>query len=403
MSTTTQPATSWHRGRVAGWIISVDHKRVGALYLAWAAVFLLIGGILPLLMRIQMTKPDAGFLGDSTYAGMRTMHGTLLVFFVLVPVVVGLATYLVPLMIGADRIEKPGLAAMSLWLFGFGGAAVVLSAFAKGGSSEAGWAGYPPVAITQEGHGVDLWLIGMILLALSVLASAANLVATIQMRRAEGMTWPNLPVFAWSVLVWGFVSLVLVPLAALGLVLILLERRYPGTFDFFLTDDNEVKPWLTWLFGQSFAYAALVPVLGVLAEVVAVFGGRAMANAKLLGQALVAYAGLTFVLVLYHAYAGAEGRIRASCCSSLRSSPRFPPSSRSPSSPGRSGAPARASAGAHRWSSPAGRSCSSPSASSPPSCSSCSGRAATCVARPSGAPTRTTSSGARGSWRCSRR
>ncbi len=308
MSTTTQPATSWHRGRVAGWIISVDHKRVGALYLAWAAVFLLIGGILPLLMRIQMTKPDAGFLGDSTYAGMRTMHGTLLVFFVLVPVVVGLATYLVPLMIGADRIEKPGLAAMSLWLFGFGGAAVVLSAFAKGGSSEAGWAGYPPVAITQEGHGVDLWLIGMILLALSVLASAANLVATIQMRRAEGMTWPNLPVFAWSVLVWGFVSLVLVPLAALGLVLILLERRYPGTFDFFLTDDNEVKPWLTWLFGQSFAYAALVPVLGVLAEVVAVFGGRAMANAKLLGQALVAYAGLTFVLVLYHAYAGAEGK-----------------------------------------------------------------------------------------------
>ena len=90
-----------------------------------------------------MTKPDAGFLGDSTYAGMRTMHGTMLVFFVLVPVVVGLATYLVPLMIGADRIAKPGLAAMSLWLFGFGGAAVVLSAFAKGGSSEAGWAGLP--------------------------------------------------------------------------------------------------------------------------------------------------------------------------------------------------------------------------------------------------------------------
>ena len=174
MSSTTQPATSWHRGRVAGWIVSVDHKRVGALYLAWAAVFLVIGGILPLLMRIQMTKPDAGFLGDSTYAGMRTMHGTLLVFFVLVPVVVGLATYLVPLMIGADRIEKPGLAAMSLWLFGFGGAAVVLSAFAKGGSSEAGWAGYPPAAITQDGHGVDLWLIGMILLALSVLASAGE-------------------------------------------------------------------------------------------------------------------------------------------------------------------------------------------------------------------------------------
>ena len=109
MSSTPQPAVpSWQRGRVAGWIVSVDHKRVGALYLAWAVVFLLVGGSLTLLMRIQMTKPDAGFLGDSTYAGMRTMHGTMLVFFVFVPVLVGLATFLVPLMIGADRDREAG-------------------------------------------------------------------------------------------------------------------------------------------------------------------------------------------------------------------------------------------------------------------------------------------------------
>jgi len=309
MSSPPQPATpSWQRGRVAGWIVSVDHKRVGALYLAWACVFLLVGGFLTLLMRIQMTKPDAGFLGDSTYAGMRTMHGTMLVFFVFVPVVVGLATFLVPLMIGATGIAKPGLAAMSLWLFGFGGAAVVLSAFAEGGASQAGWAGYPPAILTQDGHGADLWLIGLLLLALSVLCSAANLVATVQYRRAEGMTWGNLPMFVWSILVWGFASLVLVPIAAVGLVLLLLERRYPGSFDFFLTGDETVKPGLTWLFGQSFAYAALVPALGIVAEVLAVFGGKALSNAKLLAQSLAAFAALAFVLVLYHAYAGAEGK-----------------------------------------------------------------------------------------------
>ena len=309
MSSTHQPAVpSWQRGRVAGWIVSVDHKRVGALYLAWALVFFLVGGSLTLLMRIQMTKPDAGFLGDSTYAGMRTMHATMLVFFVFVPVLVGLATFLVPLMIGATGIAKPGLASMSLWLFGFGGAAVVLSAFAEGGSSEAGWAGYPPAILTQDGHGADLWLIGLLLLALSVLCSAGNLVATIQFRRAEGMTWGNLPMFAWSILVWGFASLVLVPIAAVGLVLLLLERRYTGSFDFFLTSDDTVKPWLTWLFGQSFAYAALVPALGIVAEVIVVFGGRAIANARLLAQALAAFAALALVLVLYHAYAGAEGK-----------------------------------------------------------------------------------------------
>jgi len=309
MSSTPQPAVpSWQRGRVAGWIVSVDHKRVGALYLAWAAVFLLVGGFLTLLMRIQMSSPDAGFLGDTTYAGMRTMHGTMLVFFVLVPVIVGLATFLVPLMIGATGIAKPGLASMSLWLFGFGGATVVLSAFADGGSSQAGWDGYPPAILSQDGHGADLWLIGLLLLALSLLCSAANLVATIQYRRAEGMTWSTMPMFAWSVLAWGFASLVLVPIAAVGLVLLLLERRYPGSFDFFLTGNDTVKPWLTWLFGQSFAYAALVPALGILAEVIAVFGGRAVANARLLSRVLAVFAALALVLALYHAYAGAEGK-----------------------------------------------------------------------------------------------
>ena len=102
MSSTTQSAPSWQHGKVAGWIVSVDHKRIGALYLGWAGVFFVIAGILTVLMRLQMTRPNASILGDSTYKGVLTMHGTLLVFFVLVPVVIGLATYLVPLMIGAD-------------------------------------------------------------------------------------------------------------------------------------------------------------------------------------------------------------------------------------------------------------------------------------------------------------
>jgi len=267
-----------------------------------------IAGVLTLLMRIQMTQPDSSFLGGSTYAGMRTMHGTLLVFFVLVPMVTGLATYLVPLMIGSTRIAMPGTAAAALWLFVFGGAAVVLSAFAKGGSSHAGWTGYPPLTLTQQGHGVDLWLMGLLLLAISVLASAANLVATISSLRADGMTWSSTPMFAWAVYVWSWASIVLVPVAGLALLSTLLERRHPGSFDFFLSSDKTVKPWLTWLFGQSFAYAALVPVFGILAEIVAVFGGRAVANAKVLAQSLVGVGGLTIVLVLYHAYAGGVGK-----------------------------------------------------------------------------------------------
>jgi heme/copper-type cytochrome/quinol oxidase subunit 1 len=287
MSSTTESAPSWQRGKVAGWIVSVDHKRIGALYLGWSAVFFVLAGIVTVLMRLQMTRPNASVLGDSTYKGVLTMHGTLLVFFVLVPVIVGLATYLVPLMIGARRIAMPGLAAAALWLFVFAGIAIVLSVFAKGGSSKDGWTGYPPGTITQEGNGARLWLMGLFLLAISVTMSAVNLAATVHALRAEGMEWRRTPMFAWSVYVWSVVTIVLAPLAAIGLGLILLERRWPGSFDFFLTSNQSVKPWLIWLFGQSFAYAALVPVFGILAEIIAVFAGREIASMRTLAQSLV--------------------------------------------------------------------------------------------------------------------
>jgi len=306
MSSSTQPAADWHRGRVASWLVSVDHKRIGALYLGWAGLFFVIAGVLTLLMRLQLTRPDAAILGEGTYRGVLTMHGTLLVFFVLLPIVTGLATYIVPLMIGARTIALPGSAGVALWLFVFGGAAVTLSAFAGGGASQAGWTGLPPLALAQQGNGVDLWLMGLLLLSISLLLSATNLIATIRSLRMDGMDWSNTPMFAWAVYVWSWLSVVLVPIAALGLLFILLERSFSGSFDFFL-DGDRIEPGLVWLFGQSFAYAALVPVFGILAELVAVFAGRAVASGRVLGQALVGIGGLTIALVLYHTYSTGVG------------------------------------------------------------------------------------------------
>jgi cytochrome c oxidase subunit 1 len=307
VSSNAPAVTPWHRGRVAGWLVSLDHKRIGALYLGVAGVFFVIAGILTLLMRLQVTRPDGSILGSGTYRGVLTMHGTLLVFFVLIPVVTGLATYLVPLMIGATHTAKPEIAAVALWLFVFAGMAVVLSAFAGGGSSQAGWTGFPPLALAQKGNGVDLWLIGLLLLSISLLGSAANLIATIRSLRTDGMEWSRMPVFAWAVYVWSWLTIVLVPVAAIGLTLVLLERQFSGSFDFFL-DGDAVEPKLIWLFGQSFAYVALVPVLGIVAEIVAVFSGRAIANARMLAQSLVALGGLMILVVIYHAYSTGIGK-----------------------------------------------------------------------------------------------
>ena len=164
----------------------------------------------------------------------------------------------------------------------------------------------PPLALAQQGNGVGLWIMGLLLLAISLLLSATNLIATIRTLRTEEMGWSTTPMFAWSVYVWSWLSIVLVPIAALGLLLVFLEREFSGSFDFFL-DGDAVEPKLIWLFGQSFAYAVLVPVFGILAEIVVVFAGRTIANARMLGQALVGIGGLTIVLVLYHAYSTGIG------------------------------------------------------------------------------------------------
>ncbi len=148
---------------------------------------------------------------------------------------------------------------------------------------------------------------GLLLLAISLMLSAINLIATIRSLRADGMDWSRTPMFTWSVYVWSWLTLVLVPVAAIGLLLVLLEREFSGSFDFFL-DGDTVEPKLIWLFGQSFAYVALVPIFGILAEIVAVFAGRAIANARLLAQSLIAVGGLTILLVLYHAYSTGIGK-----------------------------------------------------------------------------------------------
>ena len=274
-------------------------------------MFFVIAGILTLLMRLQVTRPDASILGSGTYRGVLTMHGTLLVFFVLVPVVTGLATFLVPLLIGSTRIAMPGLAAAALWLFVFAGAAVVLSAFAGGGSSQAGGPGSAALARTEGQRRRPL---------ADRVAPARDLAARLgdEPRRDDPVAAHGRDGVAEHADVRvGGVRVVVADDRARhrsprsGSALVLLERRFSGSFDFFLDGDQTVEPKLIWLFGQTFAYVALVPVLGIVAEIVAVFSGRAIANARMLAQSSSRIGGLMILVVIYHAYRAASARSRA--------------------------------------------------------------------------------------------
>jgi len=176
----------WRRGRVASWLTTVDHKRIGILYIWTSLAFFAIGGILALLMRAQLATPNEQFLTKNSYNEVVTMHGTTMIFLVVVPILAGFGNFLVPLMIGARDMAFPRLNALSYWLFLLGGIVLMLSFFANGGAAMSGWTSYVPLSTNHSpGNGQDLWILSLHILSLSSLAGAINFVVTIHNMRAK--------------------------------------------------------------------------------------------------------------------------------------------------------------------------------------------------------------------------
>jgi cytochrome c oxidase subunit 1 len=269
-------AADWRRHGVASWLATTDHKRVGILYIWSALVFFAAGGILALLMRTQLATPDETFLTRSSYNQVLTIHGTTMVFLVLVPLLAGLSGFLVPLMIGSRRVAFPRLYALSFWLTLFGGVILYGSFLAKGGPAAAGWTAYPPLStLHSPGHGQDYWILGMCVLVLGSLASAVNLVATIHVYRARGMSWTRMPLFVWSVLAYAWLLVVALPVFGAVLTMLELDRR--GDTSFFDPADGGspvLYQQLFWFAGHPEVYVLILPAMGIVSEIVPVFARK---------------------------------------------------------------------------------------------------------------------------------
>ena len=219
------PVPTWQRGRVASWLTTVDHKRIGILYIVTACLFFLAGGVMALLMRTQLSQADNDFLTRDSYNQVMTMHGTTMIFLVVVPILAGFGNYLVPLMIGARDMAFPRLNALSYWLFVFGGVVLMSSFFANGGASRSGWTAYPPLSTQLSGNGQDLWILGLHILPLSSLAGAINFLVTVQNMRTAGMSWTRTPLFIWSIGTYALLLVIVLPTLSAGLTLLLLDRQ----------------------------------------------------------------------------------------------------------------------------------------------------------------------------------
>jgi cytochrome c oxidase subunit 1 len=265
----------WYRGRFTSWITTVDHKRIGILYLITCLVFFGAGGILAILMRTQLAGTNEKFLSAEHYNEVMTVHGLTMVFLVIVPILAGFGNFLVPLMIGAKDVAFPRLNALSYWLFLFGGIVLYASFFATGGAAQTGWTLYPPLSEQYAGIGVDLAILSLHILTVSSLVGAINFIVTIHRMRAPGMTWMRVPLFVWSIDVYAWILVIVLPALSAGLTMLLLDRQY-GTHFFQPNEGGNAVLFqhVFWFFGHPEVYVMILPVMGIISEIIPVFSRK---------------------------------------------------------------------------------------------------------------------------------
>jgi cytochrome c oxidase subunit I len=293
----------WQRGRFASWFVTVDHKRIGILYIATAGFFFAAGGIMALLIRTQLAQADMGFIERDGYNELFTMHGTTMIFLVIVPILAGFANFLLPLQIGARDMAFPRLNALSYWLFLFGGMVLLLSFFAQGGAARGGWTSYPPNSVYMEGNGQDLWILALHILTVSSLGSAINFVVTIHNMRTAGMSWTRLPLFVWSVEVYALLLIVVLPTLSAGLTLLLLDRQ-AGTSFFVPSEGGSAVLYqhAFWFFGHPEVYIMVLPVFGIISEVLPVFARKPIFGYKAVAFSTVAIGFFSMLVWAHHMF-----------------------------------------------------------------------------------------------------
>jgi cytochrome c oxidase subunit 1 len=298
-------APTWKEGRVLGWVTTVDHKRIGVLYLVTAFGFFLAAGVMALLMRVQLSQADNDFLTRDSYNQLFTIHGTTMVFLFIVPMLAGFGNFLVPLMLGARDMAFPRLNAASYWLFVLGGLVLLGSFFAAGGAARSGWTAYTPLSreAFSPGHGQDLWILGIHLTSLASLAGAINFIVTIHNMRAPGMTWMRIPLFVWAIEAYAVLLVLALPTVSAAATLLLLDRQ--AGREFFAPENGGSLLWqhMFWFFGHPEVYIMVLPAMGIVSEVIPVFSRKPIFGYKAIAFSTIGIAFASMLVWAHHMFA----------------------------------------------------------------------------------------------------
>ena len=271
--------------RVHEWVTTVDHKRLGILYIGYALVFLVIGGVEATVMRVQLMVPHNDLVSPQVFNRMFTMHGTTMIFFVAMPIVFGFANYLIPLMIGTRDMAFPRVNAFSFWLTAFAGLFLYFSLlgasglYGAGNAPDVGWFAYAPLTSQtfSRGHSTDFWTLSLLVSGIGSIGTAINILTTILCLRCPGMTLGKMPMFAWLILVMSFLVLLAVgPLTAAQIMLTI--DRYLGGHFFDAQAGGSAVLWMHffWIFGHPEVYVLVMPAFAIVSEIIPVFSRKAL-------------------------------------------------------------------------------------------------------------------------------
>ncbi|WP_246288656.1 cytochrome c oxidase subunit I [Bacillus haikouensis] len=294
------------------WMTSTHHTKVGIMYLAAGGAFFLRAGLDALIIRLQLALPENQFwvFQGEKYNQMMTTHGTTMIFFVAMPLLIGLMNVAVPLQIGARDLSFPYMNLLSFWLFLTGGALVNVS-FVLGGSPSTGWTAYSPLSLDtfSPGPGLDYYTLGIQIAGIGTMLTAINFLVTIIRKRAKGMTFMRMPLFTWSSFVTSILILFAFPALTVALLLLMMDRVY-GTAFLSGTDGNPlIWQHLFWIFGHPEVYILILPAFGIFSDVITTFSRKNLFGYAAMVFAIVLIGFLGFMVWIHHMFTVGLGPI----------------------------------------------------------------------------------------------
>jgi len=298
--------------RLHGLVVTVDHKKLGLMYIGTALVFLVVAGLMAVAIRLQLAVPNNTLLEPEVFNRFFTMHGTAMVFLVGMPIIAGLGNYLVPLMIGTRDMAFPRLNAFGYWMFVFGALLLYFSYLGApglnghGSAPDVGWFAYAPLTgrAFSRGHSTDYWILSLLLTSVGSTVSAINVIVTALTMRCRGLTLMRMPLFVWMMIVTNFMIILALPSLSAAQIMLLIDRYLGGHF-FDTQSGGSAVLWqhFFWIFGHPEVYILIIPGFACMSEIVPVFSRKPIFGYPIMVGATTMIAIISFGVWAHHMFA----------------------------------------------------------------------------------------------------